>query len=246
VRDVASDDRRAVNTDKFKVGFFSFTEVTDPNEHHSYNEWHMLDHMPEQYPIAGIAYGQRWVSTPECASARAVSEAPLDAVHYVTWYLMTEPVETTLQEFYEHGRALAKSGRFHQHRRALLSGPFRLLDGVAAPRVLIRAEAVPFRPHRGIYVVVEDAGTGDAPAHEAALMDVPGIAGLWSFVSGEASDTLPWNSGEQRITVAWLDVDPCTVAAAIASIECSRAGVTFAGPFATITPWEWTWFDTAE
>ena len=65
-----------MNTDKFKIGFFSFTEITDPNEHHSYNEWHMLDHMPEQYPIAGIAYGQRWVSTPANAAARAVNEHP--------------------------------------------------------------------------------------------------------------------------------------------------------------------------
>ena len=153
-----------MNTDKFKIGFFSFTEITDPTEHHSYNEWHMLDHMPEQYPIPGIAYGQRWVSTPACAAARAVSEAPLDAVHYLTCYVMTEPVEETLREFYEHGRALGKVGRFHQHRRALLSGPFRVLDGVAAPRVLVRAESVPFRPHRGIYVVVEAAGASDTVA----------------------------------------------------------------------------------
>jgi hypothetical protein len=76
---------------------FSFTEITEPNEHHSYNEWHMLDHMPEQYPIAGIAYGQRWVSTPANAAARAVAEAPLDAVHYLTCYVKTEPVEETLR-----------------------------------------------------------------------------------------------------------------------------------------------------
>jgi len=49
---------------KVRLGFFSFTEITDPGEHHSYNEWHQLDHMPEQFPLDGIAYGQRWVSTP--------------------------------------------------------------------------------------------------------------------------------------------------------------------------------------
>ncbi len=95
---------------KFKIGFFSFTEITDPAEHHSYNEWHMLDHMPEQYPIPGIVYGQRWVSTPACRAARAVSGEQLDPVHYLTCYLMTEPVEETLKEFYEHGRA-AREGR---------------------------------------------------------------------------------------------------------------------------------------
>ena len=235
-----------MNTDKFKIGFFSFTEITDPNEHRSYNEWHMLDHMPEQYPIPGIAYGQRWVSTPANAAARAINEPPLDAVHYLTCYVMTEPVEETLREFYEHGRALGKIGRFHRHRRALLSGPFRVLDGAAADRVLIRAESVPFRPHRGIYVVVEAAGAADADAHEAALMSTAGVAGLWTFGSGEASDAHPWEPGDERITVAWLDAEPNAVAAELAPIERSRTGVTFAGPFETITPWEWTWFDAAE
>ena len=41
---------------KVKVGFFSFTEITDPAEHRAYNEWHQLDHMPEQLPIPGIVY----------------------------------------------------------------------------------------------------------------------------------------------------------------------------------------------
>jgi len=230
-------------TEKFKVGFFSFTEITDPNEHHSYNEWHMLDHMPEQYPIGGIAYGQRWVSTPACAAARAVSGEQLDAVHYLTCYVMTDPVDETLREFYEHGRALGKVGRFHQHRKALLSGPFRIVGGVAHDRVLVRPESIPFRPHHGIYVVVEDAGAPDTDAHEDALMAVPGVAGLWTFVSGAASDAHPWKPGDQRITVAWLDTDPLAVADRCISIEGLREGVTFAGPFETITPWDWTWFD---
>jgi hypothetical protein len=60
---------------KVKVGFFSFTEITDPSEHRSYNEWHQLDHMPEQYPLPGMAFGQRWVSTPACRAARAVDRS---------------------------------------------------------------------------------------------------------------------------------------------------------------------------
>jgi hypothetical protein len=109
---------------KVKVGFFSFTEITDPSEHHSYNEWHQLDHMPEQYPLAGMAFGQRWVSTPACRAARAVDGALLAPVHYVTLYLMTEPIEATLEAFHALGGELRAVGRFHQHRRALVSGPF--------------------------------------------------------------------------------------------------------------------------
>ncbi len=61
---------------KVTLGFFSFTEITDPGEHRSYNAWHQLDHMPEQYPLAGVVAGQRWVSTPACRAARAPWTAP--------------------------------------------------------------------------------------------------------------------------------------------------------------------------
>jgi len=33
------------------LGFFSFTEVTDPSAHEAYNAWHQLDHLPEQFTI---------------------------------------------------------------------------------------------------------------------------------------------------------------------------------------------------
>src|SRR5271163_2686196 len=63
---------------KVVAGFFSFTEITDPGSHRSYNEWHQLDHLPEQYPIAGVVSGQRWVLTPGCRTARLASGRQLD------------------------------------------------------------------------------------------------------------------------------------------------------------------------
>jgi hypothetical protein len=212
---------------KIKVGFFSFTEVTDPREHHSYNEWHQLDHMPEQFPLDGIAYGQRWVSTPGCRAARAVSER-LDPIHYVTLYFMTEPLERTLREFYELGKELHRKGRFHQHRHAHLSGPFRVVATAAAPRVLISAEAVPYRPHRGIYVVVQDAESD--PFSLDTFVAVPGVAGAWAFADEH-----------RRITVLWCDDAALDVAARLP--EFAAPGAEFAGPFETITPWKWDWFD---
>lgn len=209
---------------KVRVGFFSFTEITDPREHHSYNEWHMLDHMPEQYPLVGIAFGQRWVSTPACRAARAASAPPLDPIHYVTLYLMTEPVDRTLEEFYALGRELHRLGRFHQHRKARLSGPFRLVDAAVAPRVLISAEAVPYRPNRGVYVAVQPLAAGAIDL--AAWCEDPTVAGAWAFADDQ-----------RRITVAWLDGDPLTCALG------SAPDAEFAGPFETITPWQWDWFE---
>jgi hypothetical protein len=210
---------------KVRVGFFSFTEITDPAEHHSYNEWHQLDHMPEQFPLQGVVWGQRWVSTPACRAARRVSGERLDPIHYVTLYLMTDPIEDTITEFMAWGRELARRGRFHQHRRALLSGPFELHETAAAPRVLISAVAVPYRPHRGVYVEVDPI---EEPEFEApALCQRDGVAGAWTFANDE-----------HRVTVAWLDEDPLAV-----SWPTPARGALFAGPFETITPFRWDWFD---
>ncbi|MDQ1449225.1 MAG: hypothetical protein QOC79_2196, partial [Actinomycetota bacterium] len=207
-----------------------------------------LDHMPEQFPLDGIAYGQRWVSTPACRAARAVSEAPLDSIHYMTLYLMTEPVERTLAEFRQLGRDLRAVGRFHLHRRARLSGPFVLCDAAVAPRVLISAEAVPYRPNLGVFVEVEERPDGDDSAgqeqirgaHLPALCAQPGVAGAWSFADEQ-----------RRVTVTWLDAPPRDMSDRLAPIvarrrESATGRTVFAGSLETITPWQWTWFDAAD
>jgi hypothetical protein len=245
---------------KTTFGFFSFTEITDPAEHRAYNEWHQLDHLPEQFPLRGIVYGQRWVSTPACKAARAASDPSLDPIHYLTCYLMADPIVETLAEFFDLGRRLHELDRFHRHRRAHLTGPFRVGGAVAAPRVLVSAAAVPFRAHRGLYVVVAEPRDSSAradyerwlaAAHEPAVLAVPGVAGVWSFETPEELTSPRWSAGLRRITVCWLDDDPVEVAARLAPLEVVRrerfdsvSHVTFAGPFETITPWEWDWFDT--
>jgi hypothetical protein len=231
---------------KVGYGFFSFTEVTDPAEHRAYNEWHQLDHLPEQFPLTGIVHGQRWVSTPACRAARAVSDPTLDPIHYVTCYLMAEPIAETLNDFFDLGAELHRLDRFHQHRRAHLTGPFGVVAATAAPRVLVSAAAVPFRAHRGIYVAVE-ARDDESMLNAAALRDVPGVAGVWTFetprdLTAIESMQKRWTAGARRIAVCWLDDDPLTVSERIAPLV-TASNVIFAGPFETITPWQWNWFD---
>jgi len=225
---------------KVSHGFFSFTEVTDPSAHAAYNAWHQLDHLPEQYPLAGIVHGQRWVSTPQCRAARAVNGSALDPIHYVTCYLMSEPIQQTLDDFFALGAELHRLNRFFGARRALLTGPFRARETVAAPRVLVSAAAVPYRPHRGVYVVVEGPTEADLTG---ALLAQQGVAGAWAFTTDPALTSRRWTAGARRITVAWLDDAPLAVADRIAPIVAGRSGVEFAGPFETITPWQWGWFE---
>jgi hypothetical protein len=241
---------------KVKVGFFSFVEITDPSAHRSYNEWHQLDHLPEQFPIPGIAYGQRWVSTPACRAARAACSDELDPVHYLALYLLTEPVRETIREFEALGNRLGEQGRFHRQRRSLLFGAWHLLESWAAPRVLISAEAVPYRPCKGIYVVAEEAP--DSAEVDAwvrwchtdwtpALGDVDGVVGAWSFATSPLYRSERWVQGRSRITVCWLDRDPLEVASSLRPALDRRwdgapVRPLYAGPLETITPWEWSWF----
>jgi hypothetical protein len=232
------------------AGFLSFTEITDPAEHRSYNEWHQLDHLPEQYRLPGIVHGQRWAATPACRAARAVAEPRadhrLDRVHYLTLYVMAEPIDETLRDFHELGRRLQREGRFHQHRRALLSGPFDLETVRAAGRVAVSDEAILYRPNRGVYVIVESPATAADVAREATrrarLLEVAGVAGVASFTSRPPGD-LPWRPGDHRITVCYLDADPVEAAPRVEAALQLDWGPLLAGPFETVIPWQWDGFD---
>ena len=253
---------------KVRVGFFSFTEITDPKQHHAYNEWHQLDHMPEQFPLEGIAYGQRWVHTPACRNARHACRPPFEPIHYVTLYLMTEPVEQTLEQFYALGAALGAQGRFHRHRRRHFGGPFRFMKAYAAPRTRISPEAMPYRPNRGVFVVVHEPVEPADPeridewlewldlVHYPDMLEVDGVAGVWTFATHEAvAGGVDQAHRAQRVAVYYLDDEPVRVLAKMTErgSELREAGrmpnfsnsmkLLFAGPFETVTPWKWDWFD---
>src|SRR5205807_9031016 len=140
-----------------------FTEVFD-GRHREYNEWHLFDHMPENFKLDGLQWGQRWVATPELIERRLFAQADLGATQYVTLYLITEPVQQALDEFQSLGRTLNSLGRFFRGRRSHLSGPFKFIKAYAPPRLLVDAEAIPYRPNRGLFVTVQDHVDGATEA----------------------------------------------------------------------------------
>jgi hypothetical protein len=210
------------------LGFFSFTEVTDPSAHEAYNAWHQLDHLPEQFTIEGIFFGQRWVRSPRCRAAEAASGSLLEPFHYMTLYLMRD--ETVLPAFFALADRLWAEDRFFAARRALLSGPFDVADRWVAPRVAVSAEAVPFRPSCGVYVVV------GPPADGAAFVTQPGVAGAWQFTDGAEG---------RSVTVAFVDGDLWQASAAL---EPSLMGIgeplEWAGPLERVDAFRWDWFAT--
>jgi hypothetical protein len=225
------------------VGFFSFTEVP-ATAHRAYNEWHQLDHLPEQYQLPGIVHGERWVASPDCVAARLVDDDVLGRAQYVTLYLMAEPVEPLIDDFGALGAQLREVGRFHEERTALLAGGWRATAAATSPRLPITPAVLPWRPAQGVFVLVEQEG-GSAPLDP--LLDADGVAGGWTFAPDPALTRSWWLMQPYRITVLWLDDDPLATTARLAPLLRARwsAGTTspvLAAPLRTVVPGEWDWF----
>ena len=256
---------------KPSLAFFSFAEITDPSRHHEFNEYHQLDHRPENLALPGVIFGERWVRSPDVAAAVPTPATDFAAVQYLTMYWLREPVEASRSEWLDLGTTATHLGRrpdLGWSRRPLV-GAFVPLKGYVTPRVLISAEALPFRPGRGVYVTVSRLGPDLAAAERLArfydrvripdILECPGVTGAWTFVSESAFPARPSpldpGLGHLRIHVFFLDEDPLAVAGELAERQAQWAAAgrlfedgsaetpLFSAMLRTIVPWEWGWFD---
>jgi hypothetical protein len=241
---------------KIKLGFFSLSHGAADGDDRAYLEWHQLDHMPEQYQLPGLLLGQRWASTPACAQARAAAVGDWAETAHVVCYLMGNPVDETLDEFFTLGRVLAEKGRMAPPLpRQYLAG-LRLLEALAAPRTLVSSDVVPYRPHRGIYLIVEEP-TGVATQDDylqqlhtdvlPTLVSVDGVAGALAFGTTPAIRRPSFTPGRYRITTCYLDDDPATVGQRLAPVlariwEDAPARPLLAAPFESMMTWDWDRF----
>lgn len=238
------------------AGFFSLSHHATSGNDRPYLEWHQLDHMPEQYQLPGLLLGQRWASTVACRGSRLVASSTWSLVEHVVCYLMGEPLEQTLDEFFALGRRLADLGRFPDSLPSQYIGGLSLLESHAAPRVLVSSEVVPFRPHRGIYLIVEDvAGRPDQnrllqrmrAEIFPELISVPGVAGTWTFATSDAIRRPRFTAGDYRMTVCYLDDEPAAVGERIGSVlevllADAPSPLVLAAPFESMMLWDWNRF----
>jgi hypothetical protein len=236
---------------RVSAGFFSITPPTPPDDDGSYLRWHLLDHMPEQFSIPGIVHALRWAADGDYPAHRLVAEGDLAEVGGIVNYLFAEPVQQTYDDFMALGAHLADVGRFPERRPSLRVRLLELLRDDAAPRVLVSPEVVPFRPHRGVLVIVEEP-TGDEAGwqqwlgaeHLPELLEVPGVAGAWTYRSSQRWTLMPTCVGDpQYVTVVFLDDDPLIVSKAATSLIEQRWATgavrpTFAGPLRTMMQWD--------
>ena len=228
--------------------YFSLTEILDPAHHRTHNEWHQLDHRPENLLLPGVVWGDRWVRSPDCARASSNLATQYANVHYAIMYWFREPIQPTLDAFFRLSERSFQWGRSPQigWTRRPLRGFFTPIKGYAAPRARVSVDALARRPVKGIYVTVSRLKSHGADAEAAFrwydevrlpdLLQCFGAAGAWTFASDDLFPP-PWDDGAPpswsfadrhsrqaethplRLHVVYLDEDPLDFLADVALRE---------------------------
>jgi hypothetical protein len=201
-----------------------------------YLRWHTLDHRPEQHRLAGVRASLRVVSTPACRAARAFSHEPFDAIDHVMTYFFTD--QSGLTAFNELSAALGGADRKLPLLAPVQRGVYAVQDKVAAPRVKIGADVLPWWPLRGVYLLLE-AGTTAAKD----LAEVEGVGGIWSVASQAVDTRMASAPPGQLLTYCFLDDDPVATAERLRPALATRWGQgvepLLAAPFYPLVPYEW-------
>lgn len=245
--------------------FFSFVALdnADYEQHRRYNEWHQLDHRPENLALPGVAWGDRWARTAECR-AESIADSEQAATDYVAMYWFRDPVEQSVPEWERLGADSFEWGRgpiIAGVRRTLLAF-FRPVKGYAASSALVSPAVIPYRPNRGLHLTMTRFADPLGPdTHEhhrwedrvliPALLDEPGVAGAWTFsLDHHQQNSLRLReqdpselSGALRIRMLYLDDDPIATTARVrdlvggASPPTANADLVISTPLQTIIPW---------
>jgi hypothetical protein len=202
-----------------------------------YLRWHTLDHRPEQHRLSAVRASLRLVSTPACRAARAASPGPYDAIDHVMTYFFTDPAG--MDGFLELSKALGSGGRKLPLLPPVERGVYGVTHKSAAPRVKVGADVLPWWPVTGAYLLAE---RGDGPADP--LLDVDGVAGVWSATTLDVDAKLASAQGGQSITYCFLDDDPVATATRLQPVLTTRweegdIEPLLAAPFYPIVPNEW-------
>jgi hypothetical protein len=117
-------------------------------------------------------------------------------------------------------------------------GGFVLEDAVASPAVHVDAAVVPWRPHRGVYLVIHRPGARVAPL--ASVAEIPGVVGVWQWRAEPALHARFDDAGPFVLRVVYLDADPVDASAALGEWATSAdRPPLLAAPLHTVVPDAW-------
>ena len=256
-----------------QIAFLSLSRARTPDLHRAVNQWHQLDHRPENLALDGVAWGERWV-LPPAAADQAVAGSEFADFHYANLYWLDEPHRESIETWAEFAEQSFREGRRPDVPlvdRAYMDF-FRLVGTAASPGIRMNPRSLVFRPGTGVLMTATSYPDDlDRTALHAAygwelevllpaLARVPGVATAWCLQSDTSLAPPAWAAREAangtdagrivRLILASTEIDPpATVLERVRAAELERppglaAGRTdFQGALETITPWQWSWFD---
>ncbi|MEO8304533.1 MAG: hypothetical protein ABI724_10470 [Betaproteobacteria bacterium] len=253
------------------VVHLSLTTLTDPTKHRAHNAWRQLDYDPELLLQPGVAWSDAWVRSPDCVRASAPDiESAIAGFHYAELCWLRAPGYSSAQSLTDFSECAFQMGRRPDGAWATqaLSAYFVPLKGYVNARVLVSAEALPFRPMTGIHLTLSRLSAHDAAAEASfrwhdqvripRILGCAEVAGAWTFATRDLfKPERDLSAPALRLEVVYLDGDPLAFAAELGSHEQAwrkvpanpaMTGVEerlLAGPLRTIIPWRWDWFDVA-
>lgn len=239
-----------------KAALFFLSEAEDGADYiDDYLNWHVFEHMPEQFLAENIFWGQRFVATPACIEASAVRTSEVGKAQHLQNYIFEDP-DLAWKEIHDIGHTLRGRGRDRPGAAPTMRffGTVLLARTYAAARTMLSPEAIAFRPNHGIYLIVESEGddlttdnwVAEQHIHATEILELPSAAGMRCYSSrgvgrgpGEAAQYLP--GPNCRITAIYLDGDPIKFADDIKPHLDKRWKQTpvkplLAGPFRSLFP----------
>ena len=235
--------------------------MTDPARHRAENELFQLYHQPELRSLPEVAWVDRWVCAPDCtAHATRTAEGRFD---YAAIMWLRPPAHASARACAEHFERAAQLGL---HSRAWAETTLETfmvpLKGYVRRAALLSADALPFRPNTGVWLVVSrfhrhhDADAEDVfrwydQTRIPDLLDCPGAVGAWTFAARDfyAPDR-DLAQPMLRVTLVYLEGDALPFTDQVAKLSSRDTSgvekILFAGPLRAIVPWQWDWFDAAQ
>lgn len=118
-------------------------------------------------------------------------------------------------------------------------GVYHLEGKVAAPDAVSGADVLPWRPARGVSLLLEQDS-----APPGSLIDVEGVAGAWWHAGATVDEPLRVDRRGLQISYLFLDDDPVDVAPRLLPVLSQRwrdssVMPLLASPFYTVVPFAW-------
>ncbi|WP_244931506.1 hypothetical protein [Nocardioides sp. W7] len=217
-----------------QIAFLSLSRARTPSMHSAINQWHQLDHRPENLALQGLAWGERFVLTPTSA-AQAVRREEFSDFHYATFYWFDEPHVDSIGTWAELAEQSFREGRRPDVSlvdRAYMDF-FRLVGTATSPDIRLSERALVHRPGTGMLMLATSVPTAQAreELHRRfaweleellpALAGIPGVAGAWCLQNDTSLAPSSWAAREAaqgtggdrivRLVMVRTEIEPPTV-----------------------------------